>query len=178
MEKHFEFIKEIPFRYTKEVPLISGTGSSVFGGQEFLIIGDKENWYDDTKDILAFEIRYEYSCSPFREVMVVNNILAVGHEEYFYLYDLNTKNSIVIFKVDGYFSHLYLHENIFYIADASGIMAINKAGDILWENHSLAIDGVIINDFDEGKIYGSGEYDPPGGWRDFIIDLATGETII
>ena len=39
------------------------------------------------------------------------------------------------------------------------------------------MDGVIIHDFYENKILGSGEWDPPGGWRDFTLDKQTGTLI-
>jgi len=51
-------------------------------------------------------------------------------------------------------------------------------GEIIWVNNSLGIDGVIIEKFDTDKIYGSGEWNPPGGWRDFVLDINTGKYFI
>jgi hypothetical protein len=166
---NLKFAKDIPLNYNKETQVISGEDSLEFTGKEYLI--------SENKDICVFEIRYECHCSSFKEAMVLDNILAVGHEEYFYLYNLNTNSTVLKFKVDGYFGKLYLHNGLFYIADASGIRCINKEGNILWANNNLAIDGVIINKFEDAKIYGIGEQDPPGGWEDFILDLSTGQKI-
>ena len=77
-------------------------------------------------------------------------------------------------KMEGYFGHLYFNEDLFYIADSAGIFCINKNTSIIWQNKNLGIDGVIINDFTNSKIFGSGEWDPPGGWRDFILDQQMG----
>jgi hypothetical protein len=63
------------------------------------------------------------------------------------------------------------------VTDAGGLYCINKSGGITWKNANLGIDGVIINDIMDGKIHGSGEWDPPGGWRDFILEEDTGRII-
>lgn len=168
---HFKFTENIPLNYNKEIQVISDEDSLAFTGKEYLIL-EKGN-----EDICVFEIKYQYHCSPFKEAKVLDNILAVGHEEYFYLYNLNTNSTVFKFKVDGYFGKLYLYKDLFYVADAFGIRCINKKGSILWANSNIAIDGVIINNFAETKIYGSGELNPPGGWEDFILDLSTGKRI-
>jgi len=79
--------------------------------------------------------------------------------------------------MEGYFGHLYYDTGTFYIADACGIHCIDRSTSLRWHNNRLAIDGVIINDFTENSIIGSGEWDPPGGWRDFIINRQTGVNI-
>jgi hypothetical protein len=64
------------------------------------------------------------------------------------------------------------------VTDAAKLYCINDKGKIIWKNDHLGIDGVIIDSFSKDKIYGSGEWDPPGGWKDFVIDLKTGQTLI
>lgn len=78
----------------------------------------------------------------------------------------------------GYFGHLYVENNLCYVADVSGLYAIELKGDILWENGDPGMDGVIINSFDEDNIYGAGEWDPPGGWRTFTLDKKTGRRVL
>ena len=125
----------------------------------------------------VFEIRYEYHCSSFKEALIVDTILAVGHEEHFYLFDLTTNTNILRLKMNGYFGHLYLNDNYFYVADAGGLYCIDKFGKTRWENSNLAIDGVIVNNITDNKIFGSGEWDPPGGWRDFTLDKHSGVSV-
>jgi hypothetical protein len=148
--------------------LISGSDSSHLNGREYLIIIQN----DVEKDL--YEIRYEAHCSPFKQAIIVDEILAVGHEEHFYLFNLTTNTNMLRLKMEWYFGHLYYHNDFFYIADASGLYCIDKKASIHWQNNNLAIDGVIINEFAESKILGSGEWDPPGGWRDFVLDKQTG----
>lgn len=148
--------------------LISGPDSKTLSNQIYLII--KNGSVPDK----LYEIRYEAHCSPFKEAMIVDNLLAVGHEEYFYLFNLETNTNILRWKMEGYFGQLYFDADLFYIADAGGLYCIDKNGTIRWQNNNLGIDGVFISEFNENKITGSGEWDPPGGWRDFILDKATG----
>ena len=176
---HYTTIRKMSFNFTDTFPkdlklpsiLISGSDSLTLNNQTYLIIKN-----DDTSNSL-FEIKYETHCSPFKQALKVDNLLAVGHEEYFYLFNLTTNKNLLRLKMEGYFGHLYYDADSFYIADAGGLYCIDKKAFIRWHNNSLAIDGVIINEFTENKIVGSGEWDPPGGWRDFILDRQTGVTI-
>jgi len=167
----FKFTTDIPAGYTKMIPVISGADSILFNGYEYVVL------QSDTDTITVFEIRYEYHCSSFKQIEMLDNMLAVGHEEHFYLYNLNSNQLTFKYKASGYFGHLYVNDHIFYVADASGIVAIDKEGNIVWANDDLAMDGVIVSEFDDDKIYGSAELDPPGGWEDFKLDLHTGKKI-
>ena len=167
----FVFTSILPDSVDLQPTLISGSDSIHFSGKEYLIV----NQNDDTKYL--FEIRYEYHCGPFKQAMIVSNILAIGFEQYLYLFDLVTKTNILKLKMEGYFGHLYFNEDLFYVADSAGINCISKNASIRWQNKNLGIDGVIINDFTNDKIAGSGEWDPPGGWRTFILDNRTGSLI-
>ncbi|BCZ45775.1 hypothetical protein psyc5s11_18420 [Clostridium gelidum] len=48
----------------------------------------------------------------------------------------------------------------------------------MWTAEILGIDGVLVNNFDGERIYGAGEYDPPGGWVDFVINSRTGKRVL
>ena len=163
------FVENIPndFRLVEPI-LISGHDSVKLTGQEFLLFAQLDN------EKICFEIKYEYHCSPFKEATIIENLLIVGHENFFYLFDLKTKLNILRLEMDGYFGHFYIENELFYVADASGLQCIDKNASILWQNKKLGIDGVIIHDFDNDNIIGSGEWDPPGGWIDFILDKRTG----
>jgi hypothetical protein len=165
---NFNFADKLPASLNSEPILISGPDSFHLNRREYLIIVQDES----VKKL--YEIRYEYHCSPFKQAIIVDNILAVGHEEHFYLFNLMTSTNMLRLKMEGYFGHIYYDKNRFYIADAGGLYCIDKNASINWQNNNLAIDGVVINEFHENKILGSGEWDPPGGWRDFILNKQTG----
>lgn len=162
------FVDNIPEDLQLQPILISGNDSLKFNQHQYLILvqPDGESEY--------FEIKYECHFSPFKEATKINNLLAVGHEDFFYLFDLKTKMNILRLEMNGYFGHLYIHNELFYVADSCGLYCIDKNSSILWQNKNLGIDGVIIFDFTSDSIIGSGEWDPPGGWLDFVVDSQTG----
>ncbi|NTS44010.1 hypothetical protein HRG84_24235 [Flavisolibacter sp. BT320] len=152
-----------------ESEIISGEIPFHFSSSEYLVVrnGDEKR---------AFKINYEHHCSPFKEAAIRENLLLVGHEEHFYLYDMAAKRNILVLKMEWYFGHLYFDEDFFYVADAQGLYKINGKGEIIWHNDNLGIDGVIIDKFTQNQIFGSGEWDPPGGWRGFVLDKKTGKS--
>lgn len=165
----YTFEDEIPADIPTAPLLISGADSSSFDGKVFLLV------YQNNDCVAVYEIRYECHCGPFKVAIQVDNVLAVGHEAHFYLFDISAGKPLLNLKLSGYFGYLYLNNNLLYIADADGITCINKQGEIRWDNHQLGIDGVIIESFTENKISGTGEWDPPGGWRKFTIEKETGD---
>lgn len=163
-----EFTDSMPGAYRSEPVLISGPESKGYSNLIFLTLTEG---HAITR---VFEIKFDVHCSPFREALLIDSILAVGHEQYFYLFDITTHQNILRWAVSGYFGHLYYDHALFYVADANGLHCIDTNGEIRWCNRQLANDGVIVNEFTDQKISGSGDFDPPGGWKDFILDKATG----
>lgn len=168
---HFKFTKTIPDEYKDKARLISGLESALLQNNEYIIVRQ------DKKDIYTFEIRFDISSGLYKEATIAGNILAVGHEEYFYMYNIDKNDNFLRYKVEGYFGHLYMHNNKFFVADACGLTCFDSSGNRIWENLTLAIDGVVINLFETNKIFGSGEQNPPGGWEDFVLDIETGKCI-
>jgi len=167
----FEFAYHIPSDYRQATVVISGLASSRFNGWGYLIHKEQE------EIITIYEMRFEYRCGPFKQVDIFDDILAVGCEEYFYVYDLKQRINLLSLKMEGYYGSTYIDEGLLYVADAYGLFCLNIKGNMMWENKTLGIDGVIIHTFDGDKIYGSGEWDPPGAWITFVLNKKTGNSI-
>jgi hypothetical protein len=165
----FNFIDKEPYHVTPNSLLITGKESLNFNNLQLV------EYVADNDEIFIFEIRYDHSCGPFREIVLLDNLLLIGYQEHFYIVNLDTMETILNLKVEGYFGSIYVDNKIIYMADAFGVYGIHRDGKIIWHNNNLGIDGVIINDFKENIILGSGEFDPPGGWIPFILDKRTGE---
>lgn len=166
----FTFSESLPADYCGKALLISGQDSLQFAGIEYLVVQDE----DDTK---AFEIKYEYHCSPFKQAEIVEDLILVGHEQHFYLYDLVSQRNTLVLQMDGYFGHFYILGDYIYVADSGTLFCLDKSGNTLWRNTNLGVDGVIVKKFADNKVYGSGEWDPPDDWVEFILDLKTGEKV-
>lgn len=81
------------------------------------------------------------------------------------------------FDLDGYFGHVYPRDGCLLVASAYRLHRIEPDARLAWSSDWVAIDGVIVNEVTEdGRILGDGEWDPPGDWRPFELDLLTGRS--
>jgi hypothetical protein len=155
---------QIPSNFIGEPVLISGNDSLALKKIEYIA----------SDEGIVYEIRYEYKTSCFNDIKILDNKLAVGHHEHFYLFDTNRNALLLKLKMVFYFGHIYFNANYIYVSDACRIYCISQSGVVLWQTDDLAIDGVVIHDFKDDTIFGVGEYDPPNGWEPFILDIRTG----
>jgi hypothetical protein len=168
---NIEFTNSVPEELRNQIVIISGKESVKWSNVEYLVLKDN----DRIKK--AFQIRFESHYSPFKDAIMWNNLLAVGHQGLFYLYDLLENTRLLLFQLDGYFGHLYFNENLFYVTGSGSIYCIDERGNLIWQSPSLGADGILIERFNGNRIHGSGECDPPGGWKDFVLDITTGKLI-
>lgn len=88
--------------------------------------------------------------------------------------------------LEGYFSGFIAPDDIDAPADAftvlvkgcSGVMRLDSAGEMIWANQTLAIDGIVLHRLFDGCLLGDGEWDPPGGWVPFALDIESGRTLV
>jgi hypothetical protein len=62
-----------------------------------------------------------------------------------------------------------------FVASAEHVHRYDLPAGLRWRSPSVGVDGVVIDRVATGFIYGVGEYDPPGGWRPFVLDLESGQ---
>ncbi len=111
----------------------------------------------------------------FKQSEVVDTMLIVGYGNRFSIFGLKKKEIKVQLSFDGYFGSFKVdHGEIFITTDAE-IINLNLQGIKNWETNHLGIDGVIISQITETEIIGSGEWDPPSGWKSFVLDRKTGK---
>lgn len=152
-----------------ESELISGNTACNSGRTEYLLLerGD---------EMRTFKIVFEnHNSAPFTQVLVVDELLAVGREGHFYLYNMRERERLQALSLCGYFGHIYANGEGLVVADAEGLYQISKKGSITWHTANLGIDGVIVDASSPTTITGQGEWDPPGGWKSFTLDRSTGK---
>ena len=167
----YDFMDRLPAELT-HLPIItiSGSASMLMPGRAYLVgRGHSE--------VPVFEIRYEYHSAPFREAVILGQVLAVGHECHFYLYDIEKSEHVLSLELNGYFGHFYINDDTFFITDASFVYGISLSGRMLWKSLCLGIDGVVVDEITHDRICGMGEWDPPGGWVPFWLDKETGALV-
>jgi outer membrane protein assembly factor BamB len=170
-EIFFAFTNKLPAKYSENPVLISGRESLHEKNSEYLLLKQQDTIQK------VFEIRYFSSGGLYKEAVIFNNQLAVGHYQFFYLFDLVQNINTIRLEVSGYFGHIYIDDNRLFISDAGCIYCFNDKGKMLWQNKILGIDGVFISNFRDEVIVGSGQWDPPDGWKDFVLNKETGYKI-
>lgn len=121
-------------------------------------------------------LKVYYDMWGFEENIVMKQYLAIGFSRYFYL--INIQNGNIISYIDfedQYFGHIYVDEKFIWISSMQHLICMNIEGKILWRINELAVDGIIIEDYDGKYLSISCEMDPPGGWVDHTVDNQTGK---
>ncbi|WP_029233200.1 hypothetical protein [Butyrivibrio sp. VCB2006] len=154
--------------------------NSIFQAEDFderIVLGEGRHYY-----VLKNEIPYcQVIADPnhlHMEGIIFKDYLVIASDEmvlFISLINLTVKEKV---KPQYYVSKFIVADDVLYILDCTGIIAISSELDMLWENHDLAVDGVIATNFAEGDVMEiSCEMDPPGGWIDRRISKKDGKII-
>lgn len=114
----------------------------------------------------------------FHELKYSDHAVVIGCGEKVHFFNLENQR-LKSYTLDSYFGHLYpLHdldstyiESDILVASAAKLYLFSSGGGLKWESPLLGIDGVIVYAIDGHRIQGAGDFDPPGGWRDFTIEI-------
>ena len=120
----------------------------------------------------------------FSELLYNDKTIAVLYGQHVHLFDIASYEVKSLFLHD-YVSHIYPVPDIFagVLSDTFLVTTflytflVDIDSGIVWQSQQCAIDGVIINDIKDNIIYGSGEWDPPGGWEPFCLSLSSGSFV-
>ncbi len=153
-------------------PVIAGVrGRVVFGGPDAYV-----TFGSDEEPVLRVDVHdSEPACYAFQDAILWGGLAIVGFGRHVHLVWIATSASETI-ELDGYFGHLYpLDAKRLLVADATSLHCFDAAGTRLWTRRDLAIDGVVVGRVAGEVIEGDGEWDPPGGWQPFRVQLADGK---
>ncbi len=125
------------------------------------------------KPLLNLEISPAFSV--FKNTQIINDTVLIGWNNFFATFNLNTRKQTIL-SLDGYFGNFSVLEDMIFVCSASDITGLSIEGEIKWKSDPIAIDGIIINSIENNTIYCSCEWDPPGGWQPYQLDLQTGVT--
>jgi len=119
--------------------------------------------------------------SAFAEFLLNESHVAIICGDHFHVFDMAT-HAFKSHPLGDYVGHIYsvpdIHSdrllNRVLVATYCHVFLIDIAAGILWKSGQCAIDGVIITSVENDTVLGLGEWDPPGGWESFKLDLKTG----
>lgn len=109
----------------------------------------------------------------FESATIWREWLVFGFGERLFLLRLGDTHTKTI-DLGSYFGDLYPFESFVLIASCERLFRLHADGEVAWSTDVLGIDGVVVSRVDGNTIVGEGEWDPPGGWRPFRLDLRTG----
>lgn len=130
----------------------------------------------DESDAPFLQVLVPFTFNPFDTAYLFGDYLCVGCGDWISFIDLEC-GRIQRTDMDLYFGYFYEYNGRLYVASAERVYCFNAAGDLVWRSGSLAVDGVVIQEIKDSRIYVSCELDPPGGWIDRVIDLNDGREI-
>jgi hypothetical protein len=122
--------------------------------------------------------------SCFQDLRCVDGVVYIGFGAYLFVIDTRDQ-AIAPYLLDGYFGEMYETSDIddpdpnfsILATSASEVLAFSKTGELLWKQSCLGVDGIVLHRISDGHLIGSGEWDPPGGWLKFVLNLASGAVI-
>ena len=131
---------------------------------------------EDDRPLLRVDLYDGLSSSPFTDAVGWGERVFVGFEDALYVIDPKARVGSSI-SLASYFQAFYATADLLVVASGRELLRLSRSGEILWRAPDLAVDGVIVRSVDKGLIHGEGEWDPPGGWRAFVLRLDSGERV-
>ena len=114
-----------------------------------------------------FDVYYDEIAMP-PKAWIWNSIVIATTGSSLSLFDLRTGVTATT-PIDAYVAGIYPYADVLFVTTASEIITFDEHLRPLTRHNDLGIDGVIIDKITDELIEGSGEWDPPGGWRPFSV---------
>lgn len=151
-----------------KLPLVTlGAPAEAGAGACCTVARDGEAW-------LTVCLNYEHSI--FTRAECLGDYVFFGFANDLYVLNL-LDTSVQHIPLRGYFNEFYSCEDRMLAASACDLTCFDLDGKLVWESFDLGLDGVVVHDCDGRHIRVSGEWDPPGGWVDAVLDAQTGEKV-
>jgi hypothetical protein len=113
-------------------------------------------------------------CCAFEDAILWRGNLIIGFGSWVHAIPVATRKAIS-FDVDPYFGHIYPTADYLLIASGVSLYRMEPDCSLLWESPRLGIDGVVVHEAGPQSVRGDGEWDPPGGWRPFLLSANDGK---
>ena len=132
---------------------------------------------DDGVPVMIINVPKNREDYYFREeVLIWNNNVVVGIGEQLAMVRLDNFASTNI-DLGCYFGYFYPYDAGLLVASSDELYCIEADQSVRWKSPPLGIDGVVVESVEGNVVKGLGEWDPPGGWLPFSIELEFGRLI-
>jgi hypothetical protein len=132
---------------------------------------------DDDRPVLRVDLYAGQWRTPFKDAIAWEQRVFVGYGDAVYVIDPQTRSSSTI-TLGSYFAAFYVARDHLLVASGGGLLRLSSNGEVMWRVPGLGLDGVLVSVVENSLVKGSGEWwDPPGGWRPFVLRLDSGELV-
>ena len=132
---------------------------------------------DDGVPILRVDLYADQSPFVKQDSMIWGERGFVGFGNSVYIIDPKTRSGSAL-RLGSYFADFYATKEYLLVASGCGLLRFSPVGEVLWSASGLALDGVIVKHVTEDRITGEGEWNPPSGWKPFVLRLDSGEAVV
>jgi hypothetical protein len=132
---------------------------------------------DDDRPVLRVDLYAGESPAPFKDAIAWGQRVFVGYGNAVYVIDPQRQSSSMII-LGSYFAAFCAAKECLLIASGEGLLRLSPRGEVMWRASELGIDGVLVKVIENSLVKGEGEWDPPGGWRPFVLRLDSGELVV
>jgi len=132
---------------------------------------------DDDRPVLRVDLYEGELSAPFKGATVWGQRVFVGYGNAVHVIEPQKQSSSMII-LGSYFAAFYAAEDYLLVASGEGLLRLSSRGELMWRAPQLGIDGVLVKGVKDSLVKGEGEWDPPGGWRPFILRLDSGELVL
>ena len=136
---------------------------------------------DDDLLLLRVDLYGDSSESfTFQDALVWCGRIFVGFGHRVYVIDPKKQLGSEIFlgPTCGYFGAFHASQDYLLVASGDSLLRLAPEGTVLWKTANLGIDGVVVTSIQNGTIQGESEWDPPGGWKPFVLRLDSGAGVL
>jgi len=132
---------------------------------------------DDDGPILRVDLHADQSPFVNQDAIIWGERAFVGFGNSVYIIDPMTKSGST-FRLGTYFASFYPTKDYLLVVSGRGLLRFSPLGEVLWKNSGLALDGVIVQGVNDGRITGEGEWNPTSGSKPFVLRLDSGERLV
>jgi hypothetical protein len=131
--------------------------------------------WDDSRALLRVDLYASNDeAYAFEDAIVWHERVFLGFGHRVYAIDPRKALASEVFLA-AYFCQFYPGEDYLLVASGDSLFRLAPDGEIRWVAADLGIDGLVVTSVENGLIRGEGEWDPPGGWKPFLLKIDSGK---
>lgn len=111
-----------------------------------------------------------------QQALLWKDLLVIGFGNRVFVVPFD-QSEVKTIDLGSYFGSFRVEGDVLLVASADHVLRLSPNGEVIWMSEELGIDGVVIDHIQDSVVYGRGEWDPPGGWKPFAVNLDSGELV-